>query len=130
MVNRKTIRGLYAAFKEHVPGRAQRDRLLKALLRVTGNAAIEDAVAQLCVMDLESGPVRKQPAPPAPTPGVKASLVRYTQSPAEVDVRMDRATTEAVVRALSSFAPDDRMSTSDPVALAYRAMKETLKQAA
>lgn len=103
MVSSKTLDGVRNVLTEHIPGKAQRTRLLEALARVPGNRSFTDSIAALCTV-LPSTPAGPVEAPKAGgTALMKAALIRYTQASAEVDVRMTRRDAEELVRDLDAL---------------------------
>lgn len=107
MVNARTIAQLYAAICDVVPGRAQRQRLLEALKRVTGNKAVTEAMSALYDKEaLSRGPAKAPVSQPQSTgTGIKARVVTYTQSSPEVHVCMTLEAAQRLKEELGASVP-------------------------
>lgn len=114
MVNVRTLRGLYAALLECVPGSAQRSRLLEALARVPGNRHVSAVTAWLIAREADSPSQReaRDQIPPPPKSGAfRTQVIAYTQAAPEVQVTMSRGTAEALFTALDQAHWDPEETT-------------------
>ena len=130
MVNVRTLRGLYAALLECVPGKAQRGRLLEALARVSGNRGVSEAITWMRARDGEAAQARgERRVPVPPKSGVfRTQFITYTQSQPEVQVTMSKGAAEALHTALDQ-ANWDPEETTVPNQCAAQDLKRALAKA-
>ena len=105
MINTKTLQGLHTAFQDNVPGRAQRDRLLTALARVTGNKTVSSVLAVLAARNARQTKFSPESGCSTVYSGmVKAALVRYTRSNSDVNVTVTTLVAGQLLRELDEAA--------------------------